>query len=442
MGDMMIGSPASIENTCNALRAGTNYIGNLSQFAWKYQGWPGSDADQMGEVVKALGVMASKKHVGAVVHSYLDDGFPAQFSDYTSYIGWAKFERYVVETLVGAHLGHAYGGLSYSPSTKTAVTIAMESLRPNDVCSSFYYTNTTRYSSDITRNYGLLATDALQLMLVDRYLRAGAAIMPVPATEAIRVPTPNEILDVQTIARDVAERLDDIYPLVDWSGPQSASEELALYGATFFDNLMNGLSDLGIDLADPLQLLLAVRRLGARRIEQEFGVGVPTEDPAADGYQPLIPTDTVRDFLAAREEVRRRVRPQDWNLSRPHELVVGSSDVHEMGLRLVADAVEQLGIKPIVAGVGVDPIELALLAFERQATALLVSTHNGMALAYAERLMQELNAYGIAPQVIFGGRLNQDLPDSDMPVDVTEQLIALGIDVCNDPAQLAQVIKQ
>ena len=90
MGDMMIGSPASVDNACRALAAGVNYIGNLSQFAWRYPGWPGTDAEQMAEVVTALGVMAGKRDQGAVVHSYLDDGFPAQFTDYASYIGWAQ----------------------------------------------------------------------------------------------------------------------------------------------------------------------------------------------------------------------------------------------------------------------------------------------------------------------------------------------------------------
>lgn len=31
-----------------------------------------------------------------------------------------------------------------------------------------------------------------------------------------------------------------------------------------------------------------------------------------------------------------------------------------------------------------------------------------------------------------GGRLNQELEGEDMPVDVTDQLIELGIDVCMD----------
>ena len=441
MGDMMIGSPASLDNTRRALEAGVNYIGNLSQFAWKYPGWPGDDVAQMSEVVTALGLMASKADEGAVVHSYLDDGFPAQFGDYSSYLGWAKFERYVVEDLIGAKLAHAYGGLTHDPITKTIVTMAIESLRPDDVCSSFYFGNTTHYTQNIESNYGVLGIDVLYMMLADRRLRAGSSIMPVPVTEAIRVPTPEEIIDVQTIAHNTKAKLDSIYAVTNWQSLEATSQELVANGNRFFDNLINGLADLGTDIKDPLQLLLAVRRLGPSAIEKKFGVGTPTEDPLFDGYEPLVPTNVLQDFLAERTKIRAAVRPSNWILNKSHKPVIASSDVHEIGMRLVIDAVESLDIKPVIGTVGIDPDELAELALQENATAVLISTHNGMALSFAQKLLAELSLRDISPQVIIGGRLNQEVEGYDMPVDVTEELTALGIDICLDLKDLANIIK-
>lgn len=440
MGDMMIGSPASVDNAVHALKAGVNYIGNLSQFAWKYQGWPGDDVDQMAEVVKAIGVMASKADQGAVVHSYLDDGFPAQFGDYSSYIGWAKFERYVVETLMGAKLAHAYGGLTYRPTMKMAVAMAMESLRPADVCSSFYYTNTTRNTPMLDKNYAILSVDALHLMIVDQHLKAGAAIMPVPVTEAIRIPSADEIIEAQTIAHEVAKFVPEISPTVNWDSLFAQRDELIYQGNRFYGNIINGLESAGVDITDPLQLIVAVRRLGPSGVEREFGVGTPTEDPAFDGYEPVVPTDVLKDFLAEREKLRAKSRPAGWTLNRSHKAFIGTSDVHELGMKLVIDTIENLGIKPIIGTIGVDPDEVAEIAQNEEATVLLVSTHNGMALSYAEKLMAELKARNLAPQVIFGGRLNQDVEGEDVPIDVTEDLKKLGIDVCNDLADLAQII--
>ncbi len=441
MGDMMIGSPSSLDNTRRALESGVNYIGNLSQFAWKYPGWPGDDVAQMSEVVKALGLMASKAAQGAVVHSYLDDGFPAQFGDYSSYIGWAKFERYLIEDLIGAKLGHAYGGLTHDPVTKTVVTMAVEALRPSDVCSSFYFGNTTRYTPNIEQNYGVLGVDVLYMMLADKHLKAGSSIMPVPVTEAIRVPTPDEIIDVQTIAHNTKAKLNSIYEVTNWSELEQRSQQLVANGNRFFDNLLNGLSDSGVDINDPLQLLVAVRRLGPSGIERNFGVGNATEDPLVDGYEPLVPTDVLKDFLTERTQIRSAVRPEKWVLNKAHTPIVASSDVHELGMRLVIDAVESLDIKPVISPVGIDPDELAELALQEEATSVLISTHNGMALSYAEKLLAELKARNIAPQVIIGGRLNQEIEGEGMPVDVTNQLIALGIDVCVDLKDLARMLR-
>ena len=277
-------------------------------------------------------------------------------------------------------------------------------------------------------------------MLADRHLRAGSSIMPVPVTEAIRVPTPEEIIDVQTIAHHTKAKLDSIYEVTNWQGLEMRSQELVKNGNKFFDNLMNGLSELGADIKDPLQLLLAVRRLGPSQLERNFGVGTPTEDPLFDGYEPLVPTDVLKDFLAERAKIREVVRPANWILNKSHKPIVASSDVHEIGMRLVIDAVESLDIKPIIGTVGIDPDELAELALQENATAVLISTHNGMALSFAENLLSELALRDISPQVIIGGRLNQEIEGEDMPVDVTDQLIALGIDVCFDLKDLAKLI--
>ena len=205
--------------------------------------------------------------------------------------------------------------------------------------------------------------------------------------------------------------------------------------------MITGLSDSGVDIKDPLQLLVAVRRLGPSGIERRFGVGTPTEDPLFDGYEPLVPTDVLKDFLAERTKIRAAVRPSNWILNKSHKPVIASSDVHEIGMRLVIDAIDSLDIKPVIGTVGIDPDELAELALQENATAVLISTHNGMALSFAQKLLAELSLRDISPQVIIGGRLNQEVEGCDMPVDVTEELKALGIDICLDLKDLANIIK-
>ena len=76
---------------------------------------------------------------------------------------------------------------------------------------------------------------------------------------------------------------------------------------------------------------------------------------------------------------------------------------------LVIDALQALGIDPILAGTSVDPDEFADLALEAGATAILVSTHNGMALTYAEQLLREMSLRRLAIPIAMGGTLNQDI---------------------------------
>ena len=448
LGDMMIGSPASVDNACRALEAGVNYIGNMSQFNWKYPGWPGDDAEQTGETVKALGVMASKIDDDAMVHSYLDDGFPAQFTDFCCYVGWAMFERYVVDELIGARLSVAYGGLSHNPVSKAAMIIALERITPNDNMNAFYHSNTTAYAKQLDENFAVLSIDDLYMMLAQRHVGGGAAILSVPVTEAVRIPTWEEIVQAQTVARRVAGEVDRLKETLDWPRIEALSDELIQSGKQFYDNLLQGLQDLSVNLTDPLQMLLAVRRLGAPYLERRFGPGERrTTSKQGDGslsdgaYEPKIASDTYLDFIERRDKVRTQVMGHNLTRAPQAKVVVGSADVHEYALSLVLDALAQVGVVPINAGTGVDPDEFAALAKDTKADVVLVSTHNGMALTYAQQLNQELAFLNISPLVAMGGTLNQDQEDTDAPIDVRSDLRNLGVKVCDEISDIVQVLR-
>ena len=72
VGDNIIGSPASVENTVAALQAGSTYVGCLSQFSWR---WPYFDDEvqQLREVVTACAILAAKRDQGVLLDTYLED---------------------------------------------------------------------------------------------------------------------------------------------------------------------------------------------------------------------------------------------------------------------------------------------------------------------------------------------------------------------------------
>lgn len=440
LGDMMIGSPMSVANTVRALRAGVYYIGNMSQFSWDYPAWDGTDVEQMCEMVKALGIMGAKANQGAVVQSYLDDGFCGQFSDYSSFIGWTLFERYIVEDLIGGRLSASWGGLTHNPIQKSAVTMALEAIKPPDRITAFYHCDTTHFTKDIQRNYAALSIDMLYLVLTEMRLKTGAAVLPIPVTEAFRIPSLDEIIEVHNISRKIIEDAPRVMPTINWEPIEAERDRLVREGRKFYANILKGLTELGVDIKDPLHILLAIRRLGAVEIERRFGAGQFNESDV-DQYKPITPTDTWRDFVERRDSIRAKIRQQGVAILRPMKVVIGSTDIHEFGLHVVTSALEALGIKPVVAGVDVDPDEFAELAQQESAKAILISTHNGMALTYAQQLLQEMKARNVTAAVFFGGKLNQDFEGQDVPVDVSEDLERLGIRVCDDIDDLYSMLQ-
>ncbi|MDA0221526.1 MAG: hypothetical protein O3B22_18450, partial [Proteobacteria bacterium] len=421
LGDMMIGSPMSVSNARNALEAGVTYIGNMSQFAWKYPGWPGDDVEQMAEMVKAMGLMAAKRDDDAMMQSYLEDGFCATFKDYCSYIGWAMFERYLINEVMGSRLSIAYGGLTHNPVSKTAVILALEKIKPEGTFNSFYHCNTTAYSAQVDENYAVLSIDDLYLMLAQLRTKSGAATLSIPVTEALRIPTTEEIVQVQTVAHRIARDAPRLMESFHWDHIEAISDRMIEGGRRFYENIMQGLEELGVDMGDPMQLLLTIRRMGAQAIENQWGVGeLPTSD--AEIYEPEIPTDTFLDFVERRSRVKTIFGANGKKPKDAIQLVVGSTDIHEYAMFLIIEGLQQVGIQPIVAGTSVDPDEFADLALEAGASAILISTHNGMALTYAQQLQKECADRGLDLKIAMGGTLNQDVEGLNAPIDVKDQL--------------------
>ena len=140
---------------------------------------------------------------GALVHSYLDDGPAVQFSHYGGFVGWAALELYVVEELLGARLAHSYGGLIPDPDDRAIVGFALDDLRGRDSIGTMVYGNTVDYTADHDRNRDVLIAYLTVDIGAQLHRPTGHAINPVPLTEAERIPSAEEILEVQLIAREV-----------------------------------------------------------------------------------------------------------------------------------------------------------------------------------------------------------------------------------------------
>lgn len=422
VGDNIIGGPASVENTLAALAAGSTYVGCLSQFSWR---WPYFDDDvqQIGEVVRACGILASQRAHGVLLDTYLEDGIAGTFEDYVSLVGWAGVERWIAG-LCGCPLSVSWGGLTADPVTKTVVTLAIERGNTERIPAAFVQGDTISYTEDLDQNASICVQDVQYMMLVQARYRTGACALPVPLTEKQRVPTWQEIAQVQVMARRLEERAHALAATVNWPGLERQAARLAGGAALFLDNVRGGLSGLGVDTGDPLQVMLALSRLGAAGIEQLWGVG-ERSDRYAHGRQPVWPTELVAATVAecARFEGAAPARPA----APRHVIVVGSTDVHEMAKRVLVRALASAGHAVTDIGVNRDPEDFVTAAVAGGASAIVITTHNGVALSFGGRAARLCAEGGVTPLIAMGGVLNEDMAASDAPVDVTAQLNDLGI---------------
>jgi methylmalonyl-CoA mutase cobalamin-binding domain/chain len=425
--DNTIGGPGSVENALDALRAGITSIGVLSQYSWR---WPYYDDDVNQTVVtlQAAGLLAAFKDEGVVFDSYLEDGYPGVFHDYANYIGWAMVERYISEELIGAAYSPSWGGLTQNPVIKSAVTLALDAVNPARV--PFLYTqgDTIGNTPDFDANMAVLNTDLLFTKMVDMRYRLGSAPIAVPVTETERIPTWQEVATVQTVSRRMEHYLPMVEPVIDWSRIEAMRDQLVRGGRAFFEAVMGGLGGGGVDIRDPAQLLLVLKRLGSTRCEELFGAGEP--DPEFPrGRRPVLETDLVKQTMEERDRLLTELQGRrEEEAIRGMKVLVTSTDVHEFAEFLLASTLTAVGSEVIDFGVNRDPEDIVKAVIETDADAIVITTHNGVARSFGQLLMSELQSAGAGSVPVFmGGVLNEDVDGSDIPIDVSADLNATGI---------------
>ncbi len=432
-GDFTIGLPAALENTQCALVAGATAIGNLGQyFTFRMPGWP-EDRETTAATVSALALCAAQP-VPILIHSNLDDGFAAQFTDLACAFGAVLLERYIVEDLIGGVIGHCYGHTFSDPLSRFAFQRALAEGR-DDIPGTMVYGNTTAYREAVpeAENYGALAAYLSVDIAAQRAMASGHAITPIPVTEADRIPDVDEVIEAQLFALSLQRRRGAPMPLLETTAADAMKEELIAGGHRFFEAVMEGLAASGLNTRDPEALLLALRRIGAKRLEELFGPG-EEDDALPRGRRPLVEAPPVAELRALAQETITCLSDEDRQLLRDSDLavVVGSTDVHEFGKLLSEQTLSELGIVSMDAGIHAEPDDLADMVAANRLSAIVLGTYNGVALDYADALVGAMAKAGVSVPIFIGGKLNQIAEGSNtsLPRPVAAELAARGLTPC------------
>ncbi|NEY88683.1 cobalamin-dependent protein [Tabrizicola oligotrophica] len=437
-GDFVLGFPAALENTQAALAAGATAIGNLGQyFTFRVPGHD-DDVEATAATVTALGLIAAQAQP-VMVHSNIDDGFAAQFTDLANALGMILVERDIVQGLVGAPIGHAFGHHFSDPLARMAFqrALAEEGASPG----TMVYGNTTSYRGSPAQNWASLASYLMVDALGQRLTPSGHAINPVPVTENERIPDVEEVIEAQVFAGRLIEQSAGFPPMISGELVGTLTARLREGAARFRAALWAGLAAEGIDCTDVFAVLLALRRMGGRRIETAYGAGPP--DPAAPGGRaPVVAATILSEIAEMAHAALGAADPALIPAVRGLRVLVATTDVHEHGRMVIEAMLKGLGAEALDGGTSVDPGPLAALAARERPDAIALSTYNGVALGYFRALKAALAAEGLHIPVLIGGRLNQ-IPEgsnSSLPMDVADTLAAEGARVCRAAGDLVAAL--
>ena len=431
LGDHMIGSLNGVENVTNALNAGVTSIGNLAQyFTYEYPGLEMEDY-RTEDYIKSMAIMGEFKDDGVCMHCNLDDGYGAQFHDVANLLGWTKLERYVAEDLMGGRLAHCYGNLFSDSFLRIVFNRALTMINKYGTPGTFVNGNTIDYGFSMPRNYAALCAYALPDVACQMKYPSGYAVAPVPFTEAIRIPAPEEIIEAQLTMDMVIEKAPYYVRYIDWDKVNSDAEILVTGANMFFERVMTALDDLGVDIEHAGEIVSVLKAIGPEQLEIAFGAGRKDKD-AMRGRVPVMPTSIVQTINKIQDDALVKQNFDKAPLAGVN-VVVGSTDVHEFGKEVIRNYLRKAGAKVFDLGVSVSISEIADTLIETGSTIVCMSTYNGMAFSFARDLIKSLDKAGLGDtHILMGGRLNEAMDGSDVPIDVTDKLKEMGVNADND----------
>ena len=193
--------------------------------------------------------------------------------------------------------------------------------------------------------------------------------------------------------------------------------------------------------------MLSLRRIGAKRLEENFGPGEP-DSKAPNRHKPIEPSPVLKEISDLAQTARTKISTDEFSTLTNSNLkiVTATTDVHEYGKRLLEEILNFIGLEVIDGGVSIDP--KSLTKFARRADAIFLSTYNGIALEFIEQLNSELENQQLKIPIFIGGKLNK-VPlssNSDLPVDISNDLVKLGAIVCQKVedfySPLAQIARE
>ncbi len=429
--DWHLASPNNLNETKYALEAGTSRLGCFSTFIWEYPGY-NEEKKRFSDMFRTMGILAAKKDEGLDCVTYPEDGMPGFFMDVALYVGYEMIEHYIIEDLCGARMALSYGGLLSEIVPRMAFALAMQKLygTPDHPFVTYYNGSTNeQWDHDIEANYGLGASEMLIEAIINLKYDMPTVINPVSVTEALRVPTLDELFNIVKCGIGVERKAKEWLDIIDFTKFEEMRDLLIEKGTKFYDNVMKGFEEAGVNIKDPLEMVMVLRRFDPVKFEQEFHPSIRE----AGKFKPYVPTVLGRETMEMTENIVKDLKEKGYDsMVKGKKIVCGSADGHSYGLMLIDNVWSDMNAEVVDCGTNMEPSFILDLYDEEDADAVCVSVHCGQTLDYARQLKEEEKKRGKKYNIVIGGMLNSMLPGNTEPVDVSDIVEEMGICATND----------
>ncbi|MGD8258293.1 MAG: hypothetical protein PVH56_12055, partial [Desulfobacterales bacterium] len=193
----------------------------------------------------------------------------------------------------------------------------------------------------------------------------GHALLPLPVTEALRVPSPEEIAEAQIYGRRVEDTARRLYPHMDFRAAYDFTKTILRAGKSVFENALDGLREAGADVGDPIQLLYVLKNLGPATFEEMFGSGKKNE-LYARGREPVISTDVYalsNTYVEKYRDIFTNTKAK--RILKGRRILIASTDVHEHAIMIIHQLLAEAGAEMINLGAEVNPNQIVGAALDK-----------------------------------------------------------------------------
>ena len=302
------------------------------------------------------------------------------------------------------------------------VHFALDDLRGRDSIGSMIYGNTVDHRPGDRAHNAAAVTEQLMCDIALQLRRpTGHAVNPVPLTEAERIPSAAEIVEIHLLARDIEREVRTSPDLHDWAQLEKLGASVAEYAVEFRDRALALLDDDGIDVNDAAQVLLALRRTSMADLERRVDLAPSADIARLEPWK----ASHVRHLAERLSAVAPRLDGV--------RVVLAVLEVHDLVRDALARVLPTAGAEVILLGADAAIDSIVRVAVEEDADAIVVGVYNGNALMLGQHLVDGATREQWSGAIYMGGILNQDT-GAALPIDARPALEALGVH-CVDNAE-------